>query len=54
MQQLGDRRAIEPLLTMKDDRARRFEDDTTVAEAAEKALASLGYNVGNLPPSRAT
>lgn len=50
MQQLGDSRAIAPLLTMQDDSERRFPDDLTVAEAAIKALIILGYNVGNLPP----
>lgn len=50
MQQLGDQRAIEPLLTVYHDDARRFEDDSTVGEAATKALILLGFNVGNLPP----
>jgi len=50
LQQLGDPRAIPPLLALSDDHARRFEADSTVAEAAVKALVSLGYNVGNLPP----
>jgi HEAT repeat protein len=50
MQQLGDSRAVAPLLTLQDDEARRFPDDSTVAEAAAKALTSLGYNVGKLPP----
>jgi hypothetical protein len=50
MQQLGDKRAVGPLLAVCDDQSRRFEADTTVAEAAIKALISLGYNVGRLPP----
>jgi HEAT repeat protein len=50
MQQLGDRRAIEPLLAVCDDDARRFEDDSTVGEAARKALLALGFNAGKLPP----
>lgn len=50
MQQLGDQRAIEPLLTVCNDHSRRFEVDSTVAEAAMRALISLGYNVGKLPP----
>lgn len=50
LQQLGDKRAIEPLLTLGDDTARRFKADSTVAEAAVKALSSLGYNIGDLPP----
>jgi HEAT repeat protein len=43
MQQLGDPRAIEPLLALQDDQERRFEADTTVARAASKALRILGY-----------
>jgi HEAT repeat protein len=50
LQQLGDERAIPPLLALSYDHARRFEADSTVAEAAQKALASLGYDIGNLPP----
>jgi len=50
MQQLGDRRAVGPLLALCDDQERRFEADSTVAEAATKALISLGYNVGRIPP----
>ena len=50
MQQLGDKRAVGPLLAVCHDQSRRFEADNTVAEAAMKALASLGYNVGRLPP----
>jgi HEAT repeat protein len=50
MQQLGDPRAIGPLLRVCDDPSRRFETDSTVAEAATKALVNLGYNFGNLPP----
>jgi HEAT repeat protein len=50
LQQLGDKRAIAPLLTLSDDQGRRFDADSTVAEAAAKALISLGYNVGKLPP----
>lgn len=44
LHQLGDPRAIPPLLTMRGDSARRFEADNTVGEAAEKALLSLGYS----------
>jgi HEAT repeat protein len=50
LHQLGDKRAVEPLLTLSDDHERRFESDTTVAEAAARALMTLGYNVGKLPP----
>lgn len=50
MQQLGDQRAIEPLLSLRHDDARRFEDDSTVGEAVTKALILLGFNVGKLPP----
>ncbi len=50
MQQLGDSRAVGPLLALRDDPGRRFEADNTVAEAVTKALISLGYNVGRLPP----
>jgi len=50
MQQLGDARAVGPLLALRDDPSRRFEADNTVAEAVTKALISLGYNVGRLPP----
>jgi HEAT repeat protein len=50
VQQLGDSRAIPPLLELSNDQERRFEADTTVAEAALKALITLGYNVGNIPP----
>ncbi len=50
MQQLGDPRAIPALLAARDDQAQRFPDDSTVAEAAMRALASLGYNIGQLPP----
>lgn len=44
MRQLGDPRAIEPLLTLRGDQARRFENDITVEAAAALALSSLGYN----------
>lgn len=50
MQQLGDSRAIPLLVALPHDNARRFDGDSTVSEAAAKALASLGYNIGNLPP----
>lgn len=50
MQQLGDKRAIEPLLALCHDQSRRFATDSTVGEAATKALISLGYNIGYLPP----
>ena len=43
LQQLGDSRAIAPLLALRDDASRRFENDSTVAEAVNKALLSLGY-----------
>lgn len=48
--QLGDSRAVGPLLALRDDASRRFADDSTVAEAVERALVSLGYNIGRLPP----
>lgn len=51
LQQLGDVRAVGPLLALRDDHARRFEADSTVAEAATRALISLGYDIGTLPPS---
>lgn len=44
LRQLGDRRAIKPLLALCDDESRRFEADSTVAEAALQTLISLGYN----------
>lgn len=50
MQQLGDKRAVGPLLTLSEDHERRFDSDSTVAEAAQRALISLGYNIGKLPP----
>lgn len=50
LQQLDDPRAIPALLALSNDDARRFDADSTVAEAAMKALISLGYNVGNIPP----
>jgi HEAT repeat protein len=43
MSQLGDARAIEPLLGLRDDHSRRFESDSTVADAVAKALQQLGY-----------
>lgn len=43
LRQLGDPRAIEPLLRLRGDQSRRFENDTTVDWAVEKALESLGY-----------
>jgi HEAT repeat protein len=43
LHQLGDARAIPALLALRRDHARRFESDNTVAEAAAKALAALGY-----------
>ncbi len=49
-QQLRDPRAIQPLLALANDHERRFDGDSTVAEAAAKALIILGYNVGHLPP----
>ncbi|MBI1282447.1 MAG: hypothetical protein GC179_30250 [Anaerolineaceae bacterium] len=48
-QQLGDKRAIPLLLTLQRDESRRFSADTTLGEAAVRALIQLGYNVGNLP-----
>ncbi|MCA9911996.1 MAG: HEAT repeat domain-containing protein, partial [Anaerolineae bacterium] len=50
MEQLGDQRAVAYLLELQDDHARRFEGDTTIAQAAAKALTKLGYNVGRIPP----
>jgi HEAT repeat protein len=50
MRLLGDKRAIGPLLALQGDNSRRFEADSTVDEAVNQALISLGYNVGNLPP----
>jgi HEAT repeat protein len=50
LQQLGDARAVGPLLALQHDSARRFVADTTVGEAVERALRSLGYDVGRLPP----
>lgn len=50
LRQLGDRRAIGPLLALQGDESRRFEADTTVDEAVNQTLISLGYNVGKLPP----
>lgn len=43
LRQLGDPRAIEPLLRLRGDQSRRFDNDTTVEWAVEKALESLGY-----------
>ncbi len=50
MQQLADPRAIAPLLAVYRDTERRFSADNTVGEAAAKALAKMGYNIGDLPP----
>ncbi len=50
LKQLGDERAIGPLLTLQHDEGRRFSADSTVSEAVDRALISLGYNVGKLPP----
>lgn len=50
-QQLGDQRAIPLLLELQQDDSRRFSGDTTLGEAAVRALIQLGYNVGNLPKS---
>lgn len=50
-QQLGDQRAVPLLLQLQRDDSRRFSGDTTLGEAAVKALIQLGYNVGNLPPA---
>ncbi len=47
---LGDDRAIGPLLSLQGDDSRRFEADSTVDEAVNQALISLGYNIGKLPP----
>lgn len=49
-QQLGDQRAVGPLLALQHDDSRRFQADSTVAEAVDRALTSLGYNIGRLPP----
>ena len=50
MRQLGDPRAIGPLLARLGDEERRFKADSTVDEAVNQALVSLGYNIGRLPP----
>lgn len=50
LQQLGDQRAVPLLLALSRDQGRRFEADSTVAEAAARALLRLGYDVGRLPP----
>ena len=50
-QQLGDPRAVPLLLPISNDPSRRFSGDTTLGEAALRALAQLGYNIGHLPPS---
>lgn len=50
LRQLGDRRAIGPLLALQGDEGRRFEADSTVDEAVNQTLISLGYNIGKLPP----
>jgi HEAT repeat protein len=50
-QQLGDQRAIPLLLELSNDQSRRFSGDTTLGEAAVRALVQLGYNIGHLPPS---
>lgn len=50
LRQLGDQRAIGPLLALMGDTSRRFAADSTVDEAVYQALVSLGYNVGRLPP----
>lgn len=44
LQQMGDTRAVPALLALRTDDSRRFESDSTVAEAAVKALLTLGYN----------
>lgn len=49
-QQLGDQRAIPLLLMVTQDDAKRFSADSTLGEAALRALEHLGYNVGKLPP----
>ncbi len=49
-QQLGDQRAIPLLLAISNDDSKRFSGDTTLGEAAVRALIHLGYNVGHLPP----
>ena len=50
-QQLGDQRAIPLLLALSHDESRRFSGDTTLGEAAIRALLQLGYNIGHLPPT---
>ncbi len=50
-QQLGDQRAVPLLIALSNDSSRRFSGDTTLGEAAVRALVQLGYNVGNLPPT---
>ena len=49
-QQLGDQRAIPLLLAVTNDESKRFSADSTLGEAALRALEHLGYNVGKLPP----
>ncbi|RMF82460.1 MAG: HEAT repeat domain-containing protein [Chloroflexi bacterium] len=49
MEQLGDTRAIEPLLALRDDDSKRFKTDSTVAEAVERVLYNLGYGDGESP-----
>lgn len=44
LHQLGDTRAIPPLLALRDDVEKRFDGDTTVAEAVARTLADLGYS----------
>ena len=46
LNQLGDPRAIPALTLLLEDREKRFSSDNTVAEAVERALASLGHRVG--------
>jgi HEAT repeat protein len=43
LHQLGEARGIAPLLALRDDPERRFESDSTVAEAVAKALRALGH-----------
>jgi HEAT repeat protein len=50
IQQMGEPRAIPLLVPLSNDTERRFDGDSTVGEAAVKALTSLGYKGEHLPP----
>ena len=51
LRQLGESRAVEPLLALIHDEQKRFAADLTVKEAVEQALAALGHDMGRFPPS---